>query len=333
MNESKINFDNLNQSAPKKKKEKKKKKSTVEPSTRKIPLRKRRFQNGLTVFFYTLFIVMGITILMVIGRYNNVISLANKKEVSETEILQKVEGGQTNADFVSFQGKQWLEQLFTTPTNDKEKEERTKLLENALASDLSLSTIDPVRGEAKTTVKKVESIGQTSDITKGKTIYRTLYDVTFQDQDQVKQVQVALNAIYVQRQMVVIQYPEFVNISSNQTTGNKVRGYENVFKIQGSDVSSEEKNKIESFVKRFLTLYCKNDANLNLISAVSGLDGGQFQSATLTNVVTKKDRIYVQGTFSFSYSGDAVFTSKLVLEMRKNKDSYFVEKMNEKRVQ
>ena len=102
------------------------------------------------------------------------------------------------------------------------------------------------------------------------------------------------------------------------------------FFSKGTAVTTEEETKIQNFLNQFFELYVTNDSKLELISNVQGLSDGELIEVTLKNAVkTKNDMYLVEGTYSFKYGEGASFDSFFSIELKQNKDSYFVTKFNE----
>ncbi|TYV31026.1 conjugal transfer protein [Listeria monocytogenes] len=332
MNEPKIHFENLHSSATKQKKQPKKtrKKEQVEtPSSRKITFKRRWFANGLTVFFYTLFIVITVVLLMTYGRLDTILNVANQKAVNPNDITEKVKEQQKEGDLVAYDGKKWLQTFFSNPNDDKAIEERSKSLKKTLASGVDINFLTSTSSDIKREAITVDLINQQVTTKEGSdTLYRTVYDVSFLENGQKKETEIALYAIYREKQTIIVQLPEYLNTEENKQPKTNVEDKEDFFLKEGQEVTADEKQRVEAFSQKFLELYCKNDSNLYLISAVKGLDGATLQSAAITNIVKNGKEITVQGNFTFAFTENANQTSFFTFQMRQNKDSYFVDKMN-----
>ncbi|EAE8754461.1 conjugal transfer protein [Listeria seeligeri] len=332
MNEPKIHFENIHPSAtPKKKNTKKKqtKKQEEVPSSRKIPFKRRWFQNGLTVFFYTLFISLTLVLLMTYGRLNTIVDVANSKAIDPNDLTTSIKAEQKEGDLISYDGKKWLETFFSNPQDDQAIEARTNTLKQNLASGVDENFLTSTNSEVKREAIVVDLVNQQVTTEEGKkSLYRTVYDVRFREDGQTKETEIALYAVYQSGQSIFIQLPEYLNTKENKTPKTNVENKEDYFTKKGKELDAEEKQKVEAFSQKFLELYCKNDPNLYLVSAVQGLDGGTLQNATITNAVKNGKEITVQGTYTFTFTENAPQTSYFTFQMRQNKDSYFVNKMN-----
>ncbi|EME7205263.1 conjugal transfer protein, partial [Enterococcus faecium] len=100
--------------------------------------------------------------------------------------------------------------------------------------------------------------------------------------------------------------------------------------VKGTNVSDNEKLKIEEFLKKFFELYVKNDEKLALIANVNGLEGGTFNHMQLEHIVQTKEGNYVaQGNYTFSFQKNSSFTSRFTANIKPSSDSYFITKFNE----
>lgn len=331
MSEPTLHFDSMvPDEKPKKKRKSATKTRKKETSTRQIPMQRHRLQNGLTVFFYMLFFMFLIVILMNIGRMNTVIDLANKKEVRANDIVADIQESQQIGKIVSFEGNKWLQTFFTHTTNKAAQDKRVMQLNAHLSGSLDISGFDTSGKDAVRNVKQVQEIKQeTVPSLKEVPVYKTTYDVQFTEQNHDRNVQVILYAIYQDKKMKLIQIPEYLNRSKNTGESHKAPYTAEDLEVKGEVVSGAEKTRITQFVEKFFALYCRNDSNLNLIASVQGIEGGTFQTATLTNSVKKNGKVVVQGTYTFYFQESSAYTSAFTLEMRENKGSYFVDKMNE----
>ncbi|MBC1572765.1 conjugal transfer protein [Listeria sp. FSL L7-1426] len=332
MNEPKIHFENLHSGATKEKKrtKKAKRKEQIEaPSNRKITFKRHWFANGLTVFFYSLFLIITVVLLMTYGRLDTILDVANQKAINPDDITTKIKAQQKEGDLVTYDGKKWLQMFFSNPNTDKAIEERSNKLKKVLASGVDVNFLTSTSSEVKRESISVEVINQQITTKKGyETVYRTVYDVSFLENGKMKEMQTALYAVYRENQSVIIQLPEYLNSEENKRPKTSVENKEDYFTKSGEELAADEKQRVEAFSQKFLELYCKNDSNLYLISAVQGLDDATLNSATITNIVKNENEITVQGNFTFSFTENATQTSYFTFQMRQNKDSYFVDKMN-----
>ncbi|MBC1483995.1 conjugal transfer protein [Listeria sp. FSL L7-1509] len=332
MNEPKIHLENIHPSAPPKKKNTKKKpnkKQEEKPSSRKIPFKRRWFQNGLTVFFYTLFITLTLVLLMTYGRLDTIVDVANSKAIDPNDLTTSIKAEQKEGDLVAYDGKKWLQTFFSNPSEDKAVDERLNQLKRNLASGVDVNFLSNTASDVKRDGIVVDVVNQQVTTEEGKkSLYRTVYDVRFQENGQTKETEIALYAVYQSGQSIFIQIPEYLNTKENKAPKTSVENKEDYFTKKGTELDADEKQKVEAFSQKFLELYCKNDPNLYLISAVQGLDGGTLQNATITNVVKNGKEITVQGTYTFTFTENAPQTSYFTFQMRQNKDSYFVNNMN-----
>ncbi|ECJ9747804.1 conjugal transfer protein [Listeria monocytogenes] len=332
MNEPKIHFENLHSGTTEKKKKTKKTRKTEQveiPSSRKITFKRHWFANGLTVFFYSLFIIITVILLMTYGRLDTILNIANQKAVNPNAITEKVKNQQKEGDLVAYDGKKWLQTFFSNPSDEKAIEERSNRLKRILASGVDINFLTSTSSDIKREAITVDVINQKVTTKEGSdTLYRSVYDVSFLENGKKKETEIALYAIYRENQTIIIQLPEYLNTEENKQPKTNVEDKEDFFLKDGQEVTADEKQRVEAFSQKFLELYCKNDPNLYLISAVKGLDGATLQSATITNIVKKGKEITVQGSFTFAFTENANQTSFFTFQMRQNKDSYFVDKMN-----
>lgn len=266
---------------------------------------------------------------MTYGRLDTIVDVANSKAIDPNDLTASIKAEQKEGDLVAYDGKKWLQTFFSNPSEDKAVDERLNQLKRNLASGVDGNFLSNTASDVKRDGIVIDVVNQQVTTEEGKkSLYRTVYDVRFQENGQTKEIEIALYAVYQSGQSIFIQIPEYLNTKENKAPKTSVGNKEDYFTKKGTELAADEKQKVEAFSQKFLELYCKNDPNLYLISAVQGLDGGTLQNATITNVVKNGKEITVQGTYTFTFTKNAPQTSYFTFQMRQNKDSYFVNNMN-----
>lgn len=332
MNEPKIYLENIHSSTPepKKKKPKEKKQKEASPSSRKIPFRKKSYENGLTIFLYSLFILAVLIGIMNIGRMNTFIDMANRKTIDPTQLVSKIKQDEGAGKVVAFQGQEWLKLFFSSPKEEGAIKIRAKELASYVASDVDLERASSLGEKSDRSLQAVSVIDQQEENHSGKPkLYRTLYSVTFKEGGKPITIQIRLTAVYQKAKMFLVELPAYTNTERNKHVRMASPYSEEELWKQGKEVTATENKQIQKFVQQFFPLYVRNDSNLGLISSVSGLGNATFETATIDNVVRQGSTYAVQGTYTFYYTKGVSYTSQYSMELRQNNGSYYVEKMNE----
>lgn len=329
MNEPKISLDPV-ESAPTTKKGKRKKKgASVPPSSRQLPYHRKWFQRGYTLLFYSVIAAIILVLLLTLGRYDRLTTLANQKAIDPADFARQVQTEAQVGDTVAFDGQKWLTVLYTSPTSENEKKQREKRLSQGMSTTLDHRVMDYGMTDKKRVVQAISIVKQTTTHPKGRPVlYRTVYQVTFTEQGKKKEEEVRLSLTHEGGQTQVVLFPEVMNETKTNPRPPTSSYKAEDFYVDGKELDEEAQRRVQKFVEQYFTLYCRNDANLGLISAVQGLDGATFASASLDHVVWQKNTIVVQGTYTYTYTKGLPNTTAFTMRMKQNKDSYYVTQMN-----
>lgn len=303
-------------------------KKEQDPNTRTIRFAPRTAQSIVSTLFFGLFLVMCVVVLMTFGRVDTLSRLAMSKQVNKEELVENVNQSLEDTEQLKYEGMKLADRLFTISHKDEGKEYWEEQVNPYLAKGLNASNL----GFTETTVDRIARIVRfikMKTINEKKAMYRLYYDVRFTEGKQWQQVQLILPVSYEGQEMKLIDLPTVTNLATSEEKNKSVYREDQFTPKGSSDLEEEEKNKITEFTQRFFELYVINDEKLALITNVKGLD-----KATLMNVEPKKvlrlknGHYFVQGSYQFAYEEESPFTSNFSLEIKANKENYFVTKMN-----
>lgn len=322
-----INFDALSQQKPtekpKKQKRRKKKEKPTE-NTRDLRFEQRKLGNYLTFFFFSLFFAMAVVLLMVNSRLGEITKVAHTKAVNTEEIALKVQEETSQVDSIVYQGEQLLNLLFSFETGGQAQQKRKENIQPYLAKNLSSDTL---LFSQSNTFREVKQIAFIQSKALGNKKYSLLYAVGYTEKEKLYNVNVELVVSYKNKHFQLINQPIITTLKKPQkeTTDYYEEGN---FYQKGEEVSSNEEESIQAFLQSYFEMYVSNDERLGLISNVSGLGTGKFDSFTIKNLVkVGKETYSAQGEFSFM-NGTSQLSSPFSLQLKVNKDSYFVENFN-----
>ncbi len=322
-----INFDALSQQKPTekpKKQKKRKKKEKPTENTRDLRFEQRKLGNYLTFFFFSLFFAMAVVLLMVNSRLGEITKVAHTKAVNTEEIALKVQEETSQVDSIVYQGEQLLNLLFSFETGEQAQQKRKENIQPYLAKNLSSDTL---LFSQNNTFREVKQIAFIQSKALGNKKYSLLYAVGYTEKEKPYNVNVELVVSYKNKQFQLINKPIITTLKKPQKEATDYYEEGNFYQ-KGEEVSSKEEESIQAFLQSYFEMYVSNDERLSLISNVSGLGTGKFNGFTMNNLVkVGKETYSVQGEFSF-INGTSQLSSPFSLQLKVNKDSYFVEKFN-----
>ena len=305
------------------------KKEKKEVNSRAIRFAPRTAQNVYSILFICLFVAMSVAVLLVFARVDTLARIANSKAIDKEELVSGIQTSLSDNSQLQFEGSQLVEKLFTYEKDKDDNQAWDNELIPYLASGLSVDQLGFSTTKKNRTAKEVQFI-KLQTVNEKKRQYRLYYNVAFTEGEHWKKVEFILPVSYAKKDLKIIDRPQFVNVTKSDSD-NHVAYSDRTFLPQGEEVTGAKQTKIEEFTKRFFELYVANDEKLGLISKVQGLDQAKLKSVEPTIIIKEGNGNYfVKGTYSFYYEEDSLFTSGFTLEIRPTKDSYFVEKMNEK---
>lgn len=325
----KINFDHLSQQKPptkkKRRKEKKKKEKQGTDSTREIRFKRQTFANLLTFFFWSLFVGMAIVLLIFNSRLGEITKVATAKAVDTEKISTAIQRENQYMDTIQYEGKTFLNVLFTYDSSEVARKEREEQLQTYLANNLNANNLLIESTNDDRTVKEIEFIEATS---LGKERYTLFYNVSYQDGTKPVKLGVKLTVSYQDKKFQLVNVPSITMFQENRKEPTETYNQSEYYS-QGSEVSEEAKKKIDTFLQSFFDMYLANDERLSLVSAVQGIGEGTMNNFTIENIVQLDKETYaIQGTYTFSMQENSQITSFFDCTIKSNKDSYFVETFN-----
>ncbi|MCC4053971.1 conjugal transfer protein [Enterococcus faecium] len=334
MSKTKFNPEFVQSKATKKAKKTRKKisfgaifsKKKPESSTRMIQFSQKSAMSIFSGVFFFLFFVMGIVLLLNFGRIDTLTRLAASKQVNPTVLLTQVNKGLSNTEQMKYDGTKFVEKLFDLnkeKIGEWENNLSPYLAQGLTASDLGFSSTTHSRESKQISFIKSETLNE------AEAMYRLFYDVTFTEGNQWQDCQISFPVSFKEQELKILDSIEFLNLQVTESKNNVNYRSERFF-AKGTNVSDNEKLKIEEFLKKYFELYVKNDEKLALIANVNGLEGGTFNNMQLEHIVQTKEGNYVaQGKYTFSFQKDSSFTSNFTADIKPSSDSYFITKFNE----
>ncbi|MDA9469892.1 hypothetical protein C240_22 [Enterococcus sp. 5H] len=157
--------------------------------------------------------------------------------------------------------------------------------------------------------------------------YELLYRVTYEENGHTVTLGIKLMSAFIGDKFQVINVPSIMHIQENKGEATAVYRAKD-YHTAGEVVPEEERKQIAAFLERFFDMYVSNDERLSLVSAVEGLGTGEFNQFTIENLVQIDEDTYaIQGTYTFQIENSQL-TSFFDSQIKKNKESYFVEAFN-----
>ncbi|EOI53106.1 conjugal transfer protein [Enterococcus gilvus] len=305
------------------------KKEMKEVNTRAIRFAPRTAQNVYSILFMCLFVAMSVAILLVFARVDTLARIADSKAINKEELVSEIQTSLSDNSQLQFEGSQLVEKLFTYEKDKDDDQAWNNQLAPYLASGLSVDQLGFSTTKQDRKTKEVQFI-KLQTVNEKRKQYRLYYNVAFTEGEHWKKVELILPISYAKKDLKIIDRPQFVNVDKSNSD-NHVAYSDRTFLPKGEEVNGAKQTEIEEFTKRFFELYVVNDEKLGLISKVQGLDQAKLKSVEPSIIIKEANGNYfVKGTYNFYYEEESIFTSGFTLEIRPTKDSYFVEKMNEK---
>ena len=318
--------------AEKKPKKEKKVKKEKEVNTRSIRFARRTVGNWLSFFFFTLFIIQSVVLIMYFNRLDIIADVANSKKIDPTEIVTDVQKTVLQADQIKYEGQNFLETLINYSVDTDKQKEREEKLTSYLPAGMRANELGIRDSKFDRVLNHVNFVKLKEDKSiELENAYLLYYDISFTENSQLTRAQVIVPVQYKNQKLTVLNKLSLTNLTVVEHDEQALIDYKQErFFSKGTAVTTEEETKIQNFLNQFFELYVTNDSKLELISNVQGLSDGELIEVTLKNAVkTKNDMYLVEGTYSFKYGEGASFDSFFSIELKQNKDSYFVTKFNE----
>ena len=333
MSEKKITFNpeavkkSSDTKKAKKEKPQKKKKQKEVGSTRSIRFVKRKVSNFITYFFYTSFLLMVVVSFLLLSKMSYLTNIAEQKAISPTKIAEEVQLVNSQKEEVVYHAKEFVKVLFTfDKTNQKEREE---ILSQYLVRGLNQSQFTNAIGEGSRTIESIELLNSRISEKQEDLLYNVTFSVRFKENDEPYQTEITLTCSYQNNDFKIVNYPTYLNSKNSENKKENPSYYtDNDFYTEGQPIRDEDKEKVTNFVTDFFKLYAKNDENLKLISNVKGLEKATMKNVTIKNIVEKNEQLVVEGIFTFTYQESSENSSFFRLQLRKTKDTYFVESIS-----
>ena len=161
--------------------------------------------------------------------------------------------------------------------------------------------------------------------TDGIAVYRVIYDTKKDDKSQRVGIEFSIPYGEKDGKYYVAGLPWFSPVSDFKADG--VEKDSMVSLIAKDDLEEGKRKKLISFLELFFKNYTTSQANLDLISKdIKSIGGATFKSLDYSYFKEKDGKIlaYVQVTFEVA---GTTHSENFSFELREDKDSYFVEKM------
>lgn len=160
----------------------------------------------------------------------------------------------------------------------------------------------------------------------GIAVYRVIYDTKKDDKSQRVGIEFSIPYGEKDGKYYVAGLPWFSPVSDFKADG--VEKDSMVSLIAKDDLEEGKRKKLISFLELFFKNYTTSQANLDLISKdIKSIGGASFKSLDYTYFKEKDGKIlaYVQVTFEVA---GTTHSENFSFELREDKDSFFVEKMD-----
>ena len=160
----------------------------------------------------------------------------------------------------------------------------------------------------------------------GVAVYRVIYDTKKDDKSQRVGIEFSIPYGEKDGKYYVAGLPWFSPVSDFKADG--VEKDSMVSLIAKDDLEEGKRKKLISFLELFFKNYTTSQANLDLISKdIKSIGGATFKSLDYTYFKEKDGKIlaYVQVTFEVA---GTTHSENFSFELREDKDSFFVEKMD-----
>lgn len=160
----------------------------------------------------------------------------------------------------------------------------------------------------------------------GIAVYRVVYDTKKDDKSQRVGIEFSIPYGEKDGKYYVAGLPWFTPVSDFKADG--VEKNSMVSLIAKDDLEEGKRKKLISFLELFFKNYTTSQANLDLISKdIKSIGGATFKSLDYSYFKEKDGKIlaYVQVTFEVA---GTTHSENFSFELREDKDSYFVEKMD-----
>lgn len=323
-----INFEALSeQKSPKPtQKNTKKPKKQKESPTRDIRFERRKVADFLTFLFYALFFSMFALILVFNFRVKTVLKQSNGSSLDNEVVNQLVREQVQQLDQLNYEGQVFLRTLVTYSSDENVQKAREEVLKKALSENLSLNNVLFSKSRSERSVKELVHV-QTKE--KEKDQYALLYEVLYEEEGEEVRLGVQLPVSFKDGNFQVIHIPSLVTLDSTDTEIETVYQQKDYY-TEGEKLGENEKNEVTTFFQRFMELYITDDERLSLISSVPGLGIGTLENLTIANLVKQENGTYrCQGTYTVTTSNNNQLLSFFDSTISKNKESFYIETMNE----
>ena len=160
----------------------------------------------------------------------------------------------------------------------------------------------------------------------GVAVYRVVYDTKKDDKSQRVGIEFSIPYGEKDGKYYVSGLPWFSPVSDFKADG--VEKNSMVSLVSKDDLEEGKRKKLISFLELFFKNYTTSQANLDLISKdIKSIGGASFKSLDYSYFKEKDGKIlaYVQVTFEVA---GTTHSENFSFELREDKDSFFVEKMD-----
>ena len=160
----------------------------------------------------------------------------------------------------------------------------------------------------------------------GVAVYRVIYDTKKDDKNQRVGIEFTIPYGVKDGKYYVSGLPWFSPVSDFKAEG--VDKENHVSLVANDEMEEGKRKKLVSFLELFFKNYTTSQANLDLISnGIKSIGGATFKSLDYTYFKEKDGKIYAYAQITLDVAG-TTHSENFSFELRQDKDSYFVEKMD-----
>ena len=160
----------------------------------------------------------------------------------------------------------------------------------------------------------------------GIAVYRVVYDTKKDDKNQRVGIEFTIPYGVKDGKYYVSGLPWFSPVSDFKADG--VDKENRVSLVANDEMEEGKRKKLVSFLELFFKNYTTSQANLDLISnGIKSIGGATFKSLDYTYFKEKDGKIYAYAQITLDVAG-TTHSENFSFELRQDKDSYFVEKMD-----
>ena len=267
-----------------------------------------------------LIFMIGLIIFVLFSGLTMFVSLATtakmKAKLSETPIVEaKKETDRTLEQFLDG----YVSRYFTYNSQNGSSDEDISKLNEYYGS------VPDIRNQGQTKQEMNVVSARMLSAKDGVAVYRVIYDTKNGDKNQRVGIEFSIPYGEKDGKYYVSGLSWFSPVSDFKAEGVDK---ENHVSLGANDEMEEGKRKkLVSFIELFFKNYTTSQANLDLISnGIKSIGGATFKSLDYTYFKEKEGKVYAYAQVTLDVAG-TTHSENFSFELRQDKDSYFVEKM------